>query len=60
MTQSKIYFKEDMWCVDFIDENYESLPTVGMFKFLEDAQQAALEWANGVKENVAIVGKSSW
>lgn len=60
MTRANIYFKDNFWCVDFIDNNYEALPTVGMFKELQDARQAALVWTEGVVENVAIVGKSSW
>lgn len=57
---ANIYSKDDYWCVDFIDSNYDMLPTVGIFKHLEDARQAALEWCKGVSENVAIVGKSTW
>lgn len=60
MTRANIYSKEGIWCVDYIDENTELLPTVGMFKYLEDARQSALEWCEGVVENVALVGKSSW
>jgi len=60
MTRAHIYNKEGMWCVDYIDSNYEMLPTVGMFTELELARQAALEWCEGVAENVAIVGKGSW
>jgi hypothetical protein len=58
--RAEIYNKEGLWCVDYIDTNYDMLPTVGMFKELQDARQAALEWCNGVSENVAIVGKGSW
>jgi hypothetical protein len=58
--RAQIYSKDEFWCVDYIDTNYELLPTVGMFKTLEDARQSALIWCNGVNENVAIVGKSSW
>lgn len=58
--RANIYSKDEFWCVDFIDNNYELVPSVGMFKHLEDARQAALEWCEGVTENVAIVGKSSW
>lgn len=60
MTRANIYHKEGYWCVDFIDNNYERLPSVGMFKELEDARQAALVWCEGRSEHVAIVGKSSW
>ncbi len=60
MTRAEIYYKEELWCVDFIDNNYERLPSVGMFKELQAARQAALEWCEGVVENVAIVGKGSW
>jgi hypothetical protein len=58
--RADIYFKEGFWCVDFIDNNYERLPTVGIFKELEDANQSALIWVEGEKNNVAIVGQSSW
>lgn len=58
--KSNIYFKDGFWCVDFLDENDELLPTVGMFTCLEDAQQAATVWARGDKDNVAIVGQGSW
>ena len=60
MTRANIYHKEGYWCVDYIDENYEMLPSVGMFKELEDARQAALVWCEGRTEHVAIMGKSSW
>jgi hypothetical protein len=60
MQRAEIYHKEEFWCVDFIDTNYEKLPSVGMFRDLQDARQAALEWAQGVVENVALVGKGSW
>ena len=60
MQRSEIYAKEEFWCVDYIDTNYDKLPAIGMFKELQDARQAALEWAQGVVENVALVGKSSW
>jgi uncharacterized protein YpiB (UPF0302 family) len=60
MTRANIYSKENFWCVDYIDSNYEMLPAVGMFTELEAARQSALEWCEGVLENVAIVGKGSW
>lgn len=60
MQHARIYPKEELWCVDYIDSNYEKLPSVGMFRDLQDAHQAALEWALGVVENVALVGKGSW
>jgi hypothetical protein len=60
MQRAEIYPKEEYWCVDYIDSNYEKLPTVGMFKELQDARQAALVWVEGVVENVALVGKGSW
>lgn len=60
MTTAKIYYKEGFWCIDYIDDNYERLPSVGMFKELQDARQAALVWCEGRSENVALVGKSSW
>ncbi len=60
MQYAKIYAKEEFWCVDYIDTNYETLPSVGLFRELQDARQAALEWAQGVVENVAIMGKSPW
>ena len=58
--KANIYHREGFWCVDYIDNNYDLLPTVGMFKELEDARQAALVWCEGVVEHVALVGKSSW
>lgn len=58
--KATIYFKEGFWCVDYIDTNYEVLPTVGMFKELEDANQSALVWVKGIKDNVALVGQGSW
>jgi hypothetical protein len=60
MTSAKIYPKDDFWCVDYIDSNYQALPTVGIFKTLEEARQSALVWAEGEVKNVAIVGKSTW
>jgi len=60
MTTAKIYFKEGYWCVDYIDDNYESSPSVGMFESLEDARQSALVWCEGRTEYVALVGKGSW
>jgi len=60
MQRAEIYPKDEFWCVDYIDSNYEKLPSVGMFRDLQDARQAALEWALGVVENVALVGKGSW
>lgn len=60
MQRAEIYAKEEFWCVDYIDSNYDLLPTVGIFKELESARQSALEWCEGVVENVALVGKSSW
>ncbi len=58
--RAEIYTKDGFWCVDYIDNNYELAPTVGMFKTLEEANQSALIWAEGDKNNVAIVGKGSW
>lgn len=58
--RSNIYFKDEFWCVDFIDDNDELLPSVGMFTTLEDARQAALVWVKGEPEDVAIVGQSTW
>lgn len=60
MNTAKIYPKEEFWCVDYIDDNQEMLPSVGMFKHLEDARQSALVWVGGEVKNVAIVGKSTW
>lgn len=58
--RAEIYRKDEFWCVDYIDNNYEPLPTVGMFIELETARQSALEWCKGMVENVAIVGQGSW
>lgn len=60
MTSAKIYPKENLWCVDYIDENYELSPSVGIFPTLEEARQSALIWVKGNSQNVAIVGKGSW
>jgi hypothetical protein len=57
--RADIYFKEGFWCVDFIDDNDEMLPSVGMFTSLEDANAAARIWTKGDYENVGIVGKST-
>lgn len=58
--KATIYFKEGFWCVDYIDDNAELLPSVGMFTELEDANQSALIWVKGDKNNVALVGQGSW
>lgn len=58
MNSARIYYNNGYWHVDFIDTNYEPLPAVGVFKELQQARQAALEWVGGVVEHVAIVGKS--
>lgn len=58
--RANIYFKDEFWCVDFIDDNDELLPAVGLFRSLEDANSAAREWTKGDYNNVAIVGKGSW
>lgn len=55
-----IYRKDDFWCVDYIDNNYDLMPSVGMFKTLEEANQSAIVWAQGETKNVAIVGQGSW
>lgn len=60
MQRAEIYAKEEFWCVDYIDSNYEKIPSVGLFRELQQARQAALEWVEGVAGNVAIVGKSTW
>lgn len=57
--RANIYYKNEFWCVDFLDDNDELLPSVGLFTTLEDAQQAATVWTKGDKNNVAIVGKST-
>lgn len=58
--RANIYQKNGYWCVDYIDNNYELLPTVGMFKSYDDANQSALIWVKGEVNNVAVVGKGSW
>lgn len=60
MQRAEIYAKEEFWCVDYIDNNYDKLPTVGMFKELQDARQAALEWCNGIVEHITVLSKSPW
>ena len=57
MTTSKIYKKDEFWCVDFYDENYDMLPSVGLFRELQDARQAALVWAQGDAEKIELISK---
>ena len=58
MVNALVYNKEEFWFVDFIDDNYELLPAVGVFKTQEEAEQAAKEWKD--QNNLASLGKSSW
>lgn len=44
MNAARVYQNEEFWFVDFIDDNYELLPTVGIFKTEEDAKEAAKKW----------------
>lgn len=60
MTTSKVYAKDDKWFVDYLDDNLELLPTVGIFATLDQAKESARIWAEGVDKNVEIMGESSW
>lgn len=44
MNSAIIYKKEEFWFVDYIDDNYELLPAVGVFKTKEEAEQSAELW----------------
>lgn len=58
MNTAKVYRKEEFWFVDFIDNNYELLPAVGVFKTQQEAIEAAENWKNeAIVENM---GESSW
>lgn len=57
MLSSKVYKKDEFWFVDFIDSNYEMLPSVGIFKYEEDAKEAARVWNN--EEGMETLGQSN-
>lgn len=54
MNTARIYKNEEFWFVDFIDDNYELLPTVGIFRDEYDAKKAADAWIN--EESVETLG----
>jgi hypothetical protein len=54
MNSAKVYKQEEFWFVDFIDNNYELLPAVGVFKTEEEAIAAAEKWKN--EEALAYLG----
>lgn len=58
--KANIYPKEEFWCVDYIDINYDMLPTVGIFRELQDARQSALVWCNGIVEHITMLSTSTW
>jgi len=58
MNTSRVYQHEEFWFVDFIDSNYELLPTVGIFKTKQQADEAAEEWKN--EAPMENMGQSSW
>jgi Uri superfamily endonuclease len=58
MMNAIVYNKDGFWFVDYIDNNYELLPAVGIFKNKEDAEAAAQTWKN--QESVASLGESTW
>lgn len=60
MITSKVYPKDGKWFVDYLDDNAELLPTVGIFATIEQAKESARIWAEGVDKNVEIMGESSW
>lgn len=58
MVNATVYNKEGYWFVDFVDDNYELLPAVGIFKTKEEAEQAATKWKS--QNGLAFMGESSW
>jgi Uri superfamily endonuclease len=57
MNSARVYQQKEFWFVDFIDNNYELLPAVGIFKTQEEANNAAEKWKN--EEALENMGKSS-
>ena len=58
MTIARVYPKDEFWFVDYIDNNYELLPAVGIFKTKEEAERAAKDWST--KKDVESLGEGSW
>ena len=58
MTTARVYPKDEFWFVDYIDNNYELLPAVGIFKTKEEAERAAKDWSN--PPDVESLGKGAW
>jgi Uri superfamily endonuclease len=56
MNSARVYQQKEFWFVDFIDNNYELLPAVGIFKTQEEANSAAEKWKN--EEALENMGKS--
>jgi hypothetical protein len=54
MNTARVYKQNEYWFVDFIDNNYELLPAVGIFKTKEEADDAAEKWKN--EETLARLG----
>lgn len=44
MNTARVYPHEELWFVDFVDNNYELLPAVGVFTTKELAEEAAANW----------------
>ena len=58
MQSAKVYNKEEFWFVDYIDNNYELLPAVGIFKTKEEAARAAKACTDA--KNVESLGQGAW
>lgn len=58
MNTARVYQNEEFWFVDFIDDNYELLPTVGIFKNEHDAKEAARKWTD--EKVMETLGESYW
>lgn len=56
MTPSKVYKVNEFWFVDYIDDNYELLPAVGVFVNEYEARESAQAW-NEIKA-VESMGES--
>ena len=58
MTTARVYPKDEFWFVDYIDNNYELLPAVGIFKTKEEAEAAAKAWST--PPYVESMGEGAW
>lgn len=58
MNSARVYQKNEFWFVDFIDNNYELLPAVGIFKTQYEAIAAAEKWKN--EKTLENLGESTW